>query len=69
MSPALPEQIEEQIAIFRDRIRALLPEQIRLLSHILVLARRYGYCWAQQRVLAERVKSAKSTVADCAFCR
>jgi len=64
MDAFMPPELEAQITAHRERLAKLLPQQLRLLAEVLRRARRYGYCWAQQRTLAEAIGGAKSTVAS-----
>jgi len=64
MDALMPPELEAQITAHRERLAELLPQQLRLLAEVLRRARRYGYCWAQQRTLAEAIGGAKSTVAS-----
>jgi len=64
MDALMPPELEAQITAHRERLAELLPQQLQLLAEVLRRARRYGYCWAQQRTLAEAIGGAKSTVAS-----
>jgi len=64
MDVLMPPELEAQITAHRERLAELLPQQLQLLAEVLRRARRYGYCWAQQRTLAEAIGGAKSTVAS-----
>lgn len=63
MKTAPHPDFEARLAPIRATIASLIPEQRRLLAALLVLSRRHGYSWAQQRVIAERVNSPRTTVA------